>query len=1255
MTNEVFYKQIVQDASFGYAYHEILHDTTGNPVDYCYIEVNKAFEKMTGLKAEAIRGKTAKQLFPQIGESTFDWIKVYGEVASTGNPQKFEQYFEPLKCWFRVEVSSPAKGYFITLLTDISAIKANEAVTFSSAEKSRHEGKERISDEFAATALQLSEQKFAKAFHLSPNIIGLSDFDTDEYVEVNQAFFDIMEYSPDDIKGVKVKDLVRMESSFREKALAMLKEKGSVRNLETILFSKSGRPVHVLLSADIITINNKKYNFTTGVDITERKKIEQELLDSEKRCAFLANTATDLASLTTVNDIYIYTAQKINEMLNGQGILAIVEYDLKTNRWKSKHMVGIGKWINDLTQLLGFDLRNLEGEISTKYIDKITSGNLVELEFDFPGLFNNKISGMVGNAAKKMLGVDKMYCMAFQKSNQLLGNITFTTNKKTGTFNTGLIEAFVGLVSNFLQRLIAEKEQRKSESRYRAYVDNAPLGVFVVEQNGTYIEVNEEACRITGYTADELLGKKFGELIDPESMESAGAHFAKVIKEGRATGEIAFRTKTGEKHWWNVVGAQLSSERILGIAEDITARKNAEETLKLKSEILAKLFMTSRILNESIDKKTILQKITDTAVTLTQMESSAIYLIEESDLYLYATHPPLPATYPDEFRRAKLEHHWHINKTVETKDIVVLQDALQEKLTEQEEIIVKTSGFRTLIYLPLIHEDVVQGVIILGTISCLHQFTDEELSFFRTFANLSSTALANSKLFDENREYNERLKLLNRAVESSSVSIVITDAKGDVSYVNPYFSQLTGYSYEEVLGKNPRILQSGNQPTTYYQELWNTLLLGQDWTGEFQNKKKNGELFWERATISPILSSDGKVTNFVAIKEDITERKKILEELIEAKEKAEESDKLKTAFINNISHEIRTPLNGILGFGQIMSESNLSEEERREFLTHLEKSSDRLMNTVTDYMDMAMLVSNTMKVNKKEFVMESVFEIITSKTLKLCAERQIVFIPQITNETASITINSDPEFIQKILEKLLDNAVKYTIEGSITCGCKITSHYISLFVKDTGIGIEQDKLELIFEVFSQADYAMTRGYEGSGLGLTIAKVMVTLLGGEITVVSEIGKGSEFTVTIPINNSDMACSFDASISPMPQKTKKPLILVAEDDETNYEYLAIVLKSLGHNHIHAVNGKEAVDICRQNPDVSLVLMDIKMPVLNGDDATKQIRVFRPELPIIAITAHALTGDEPRFLEAGCTDYLAKPILKNKLLALISKYVE
>jgi PAS domain S-box-containing protein len=356
------------------------------------------------------------------------------------------------------------------------------------------------------SALKMSEEKFAKAFHISPNMIGLSDMNTGEYLEVNQAFYDIMEYSPEEIKGKKVKDLVRMEPAFREKALAMLKEKGSVRNLETTLFAKSGKPVHVLLSADIIKVNEKEYNFTTGVNITKRKNIENALEDSEKRYAFLANTATELAGLATAMDIYAYTAKKINQLLNGHSILAIVEFYQNADRWKMKHIEGIGKWINDLTKLLGFDIRNLDGELSTKYLDKIVSGSLVEIDFDFPGLFNNKVSDLVGNTVKKLLSVEKMYCITFQQNNHLLGNITFTTNKKTGTVNSGLIEAFVSLVSNFLNRLLAEEEHRKSESRYHVYVDNAPLGVFVVDQNGKYLEVNDEACR-----SDRLLCRRIVE------------------------------------------------------------------------------------------------------------------------------------------------------------------------------------------------------------------------------------------------------------------------------------------------------------------------------------------------------------------------------------------------------------------------------------------------------------------------------------------------------------------------------------------------------------------------------------------------------------------------------------------------------------------------------------------------------------------------------------------------------------------------
>jgi PAS domain S-box-containing protein len=505
----------------------------------------------------------------------------------------------------------------------------------------------------------------------------------------------------------------------------------------------------------------------------------------------------------------------------------------------------------------------------------------------------------------------------------------------------------------------------------------------------------------------------------------------------------------------------------------------------------------------------------------------------------------------------------------------------------------------------------------------------------------------------EKKKAQERVELLKKAIESSNVAVYITDIHGDLIYVNPFFEQISGYASEEVIGKNPRIFKSGYHPDSFYKELWDTILSGNDWDGEMLNKKKSGDFYWVKTHISPIKNEQGNITHFVAIKEDTSERKRLMELLIVAKEKAEENDKLKTAFINNISHEIRTPLNGILGFGQILTEGDLSAEERNDFYKHLLHSSNRLMNTVSDYMDMALMVSGTMETQKKEFLLLPFFEEITKRTIQLCASKIIDFKVEIPAGSDGFSMYSDPDIIQKILDKLLDNALKFTRQGSIHCGYGIKDELVEFFVQDTGIGIARDKLELIFHMFSQEVSDMTRGHEGSGLGLTLAKCFVTLLGGEILVSSIKGKGSKFTFTIPKNSPEKHRQAYTAKSGKARKKTKPLILITEDDELNYEYFSIVLKTNGYKTLRALNGLEAVSLCRQNPKISIVLMDIKMPVLDGIEATRLIRKFKPEMPIIATTAHAQPGDEGRFLEAGCNDYLSKPVNKEKLLSLIRKH--
>jgi signal transduction histidine kinase len=393
------------------------------------------------------------------------------------------------------------------------------------------------------------------------------------------------------------------------------------------------------------------------------------------------------------------------------------------------------------------------------------------------------------------------------------------------------------------------------------------------------------------------------------------------------------------------------------------------------------------------------------------------------------------------------------------------------------------------------------------------------------------------------------------------------------------------------------------------------------------------------------------------LEEKVMERTLELENTIKdleiAKVKAEASDRLKTAFMNNISHEIRTPLNGILGFGELLAEMEFSPEEKKEMLAHVKHSSNRLMNTVTDYMDMARIVSGTMNVRKKEFQLQLLFEEIINKTRHLCANKMIELETETPTQPVDLMLDSDPELISKIFNILFDNALKFTAKGSISCGYNLNNGFIKFFVEDTGKGIDSDKLEMIFNMFSQEDTSNTRGYEGSGLGLSIARGLVNLLGGTISVASEKGKGSIFKFTVPYSETEVAETF----APVEKKnriaTGKPLILLAEDDESNYLYMEVVLKQAGCDYLLAKNGFEAVELCKQHTGITLVLMDIKMPVMNGLEATKLIHEFSPELPVIAITAYAQTGDEQRFLAAGCNGYIAKPISKYLILSLIQKY--
>jgi len=408
----------------------------------------------------------------------------------------------------------------------------------------------------------------------------------------------------------------------------------------------------------------------------------------------------------------------------------------------------------------------------------------------------------------------------------------------------------------------------------------------------------------------------------------------------------------------------------------------------------------------------------------------------------------------------------------------------------------------------------------------------------------------------------------------------------------------------------------------------------------------------------------GTLINLKGYLFDITERKLAMKALILAKEKAEESDRLKTSFLNNISHEIRTPLNGILGFANLITDSEITQEEKEFFLNTLNISSDRLLKTITNYIDISLIVSSNMEVHVRPFDLALILTNAQEYFQPQCLNKNLELKVQIPDPNDYMILNTDSELLNKALFHLVDNAIKFTKEGCIEIGFATKAYTepdrstitelveIEFFVKDSGIGVAKEALEQIFISFSQENSSNIRGHEGSGLGLTIANGIVELLGGKIRLESEKNKGTSVFVSIPVE-----------LGILPEKArysgfgktrgKSPIILVAEDNDQNFFYLEIVLKNIENKILRAVNGQEAVDLCKKHPEIALILMDIKMPVMNGLDATRIIKSFRKDLPIVAVTAYAQSSDKYNIREAGCDDYLSKPINKTLLLQLIKKY--
>jgi two-component system, sensor histidine kinase and response regulator len=382
-------------------------------------------------------------------------------------------------------------------------------------------------------------------------------------------------------------------------------------------------------------------------------------------------------------------------------------------------------------------------------------------------------------------------------------------------------------------------------------------------------------------------------------------------------------------------------------------------------------------------------------------------------------------------------------------------------------------------------------------------------------------------------EAEEKVYILLRAIEQNPVSILLTDINGNIEYVNPKFTWLTGYAENEVLGKNPRILKSGTKSPDYYKNLWETITAGKEWYGEFENRKKNGATYFESALISPITNEKGNITHFLAVKEDITEKKAAdevirnysinLEDIVKkrtielemARDRAESADKLKSSFLLNVSHELRTPLNSIIGFSGILLQQitgPLNEEQKKQ-LAMVQSSGRHLLSLINDILDISKIDAGELKPDYETFNLQELIEEVKNLAQPFAEDKGIII--NFINNPEIGKIECDKKRVYQILINLINNAVKFTEKGSVTITCYRENNSVAAEVSDTGIGIKESDFENIFNPFFQLENSLTRKFDGSGLGLSITRKLLDMLGGSINVKSEYGKGSTFTVTLPL--------------------------------------------------------------------------------------------------------------------------------------------
>ncbi|MHB1195225.1 MAG: PAS domain S-box protein [Lutibacter sp.] len=1189
----------------------IITDTHGN-IEY----TNPKFTEITGYTAAEALGKNPKIL--NSGTQTKAYYAKMWQTITEG------------KTWEGEFQNKAKNGTLFWEHLTISPIKddAGNIINYLAIKEDITEYKK------AEENLKESEKKYRFLFENNPQPMWIYDLETLAFLEVNKAAIQHYGYTREEFLAMTLKDIrPKEEVDTLLKDIEIAKRVGYNPAREWMHLKKSGEIINVNIVSHKVTLNNREARHILVNDITATKKAEQALLKAKREIE--------------------KSERKFRELFEKSGdAILIIKNGIFTECNKATlDMLGYKNY-EDVLNLPPSKLSpefQPDGLRSDEKANELINIALIKGTYRFEW-WHTKSNGETFPVEVLLTTIEN------EPNNQVIHCIWRDITERKHAANE-LLNAY---------EIIKDRENFVSK-----IIETANEGFWLIDENANTIDVNTEMCKILGRPEIEIKEKSIYDFVDEHNYTILKKQI-KIRKKGEpSVYEIELLNANG-----------INVPCLLKTSPTFNKKKEVSGSFALVSDITNLKATFQKVENQNFGLKQLSNELSEKNRLLIESKDRFINLFEQN---------PIPLWEQDFSGVIKLLNQ----KKSETKDLKSYLDknpdfveacAKKIKILNANNAALELFGVKNIeelkIHLGKTNSKKVIDVLkkeLVSIGSNKKTFSDETELIGKEGSNILAriksviiddygTSIASVIDITEAKNAENKLKetqyFLLESQKIANIGSYELDFSTGFWKSSPALNDIFGIDEKYIRNINGWLgivhPEDKMMMVRYFEK--NIMKNKESFNKEYRIiRNSDKQIRWVQGMGKLEFNNYGNPKRLFGTTQDISEKRQILQDIIIAKEKAEESGRLKTEFIQNMSHEIRTPMNGILGFSELLDNPDLTEEKRKRFIEIIKNSTHQLLHIIDDIMEISVLETkqiiaeeNPACLNDLLCELFTIFNIkATKKNIKLVLKNEL--------PDQESTILTDKIKLNKVLSNLLENALKFTDEGSVELGYKLNKDSepaeLEIYVKDSGIGIKPEKQKLIFDRFSQAEKDLSKKVGGLGLGLSIAKENTELLGGKISVVSELGEGAAFFVTIPYKPVNMIPNITIEKVKTTKENEKCTILIAEDEEVNFMVLEILLEDklkLPCTIIHAEDGLEAVELCKNNSAIELVLMDIKMPKMDGHEATKRIKEFRPNLPIIAQTAYSTPEEKEKAFLAGCDDFISKPISKDALNDVINTYL-